>query len=135
MPNPIPRAIRMLGQHGGAALTASLDRGKYIAPKVSRRVAANLRKRALVEGTYGSFSVENGGWDPEWDKMPKMYMMRPYKGHKRERDRETRAQKVTTAMEGMPERVANLDRDVKSRRPKKDIAFMFKRLGGLAQRK
>jgi hypothetical protein len=38
-------------------------------------------------------------------------------------------------MEGMPERLANLDRDVQSRKPKKDIAFMFKRLGGLATRK
>ena len=116
-------------------MTATLDRGKYIAPKVSRRVAANLRKRALVEGTYGSFSVEQGGWNPEWDKLPKMYMLRPFKGHIRERNRETRAQKVSTAMEGMPERLANLDRDVQSRKPKKDIAFMFKRLGGLATRK
>ncbi len=136
MPNPIPRALRMLNQHGGAALVPKLDRGKYIAPKVSRRVAANLRKRALVDGTYGSFSLEQGGgWDPEWDKQPKMYMMRPFKGHLRERNRESRAQKVSTAMEGMPERLANLEREVKSRKPKKDIAFMFKRIAGLAQRK
>ena len=132
MPNPIPRALRMLGTYGGSALQASLDRGKYIAPKVSRRVAANLRKRALVEGTYGSFSVEAGGWDPEWDIPRKMFMMRPFKGHARDRNREIRAKKITDAMTSMPERLASLDKEVESRKPKKDIAFMFKKLGGRA---
>ena len=133
MPNPIPRALRMLANYGGAALTPHLERGRYIAPKVSRRVAAGLRKRAIIDGTFGSFSLEQGGgWDPEWDKKPKIYMLRPFKGHVRERNRDTRANKVTTAMEGMPDRIANLQKDVASRKPKKDIAFMFKRLAGLA---
>ena len=69
------------------------------------------------------------------DKLPKMHMIRPFKGHVRERNRESRAQKVNAAMEGMPERLANLEKDVRTRKPKKDIAFMFKRLGSLAQRK
>ena len=112
----------------------SIERGKYIAPKVSRRVAANVRKRALVEGTFGTFSAEEGGWDPQWDSPRKMFMMRPFKGHARERNREVRAKKITDAMATMPERLSNLDKEVASRRPKKDIAFMFKKLGGRASR-
>ena len=134
MPNPIPRALRMLAQHGSAALQPSIERGKYIAPKVSRRVAANVRKRALVEGTFGTFSEEKGGWDPEWDSPRKMFMMRPFKGHVRERNREERAKKITDAMATMPERLHNLEKEVASRRPKKDITFMFKKLGGRASR-
>ena len=134
MPNPVPRSLRMLAQYGAAALQPTIERGKYIAPKVSRRVAANVRKRALVEGKFGTFSAEEGGWDPEWDLPRKMFMMRPFKGHVRERNRDVRAKKITDAMTSMPDRLSSLDKEVASRRPKKDIAFMFKKLGGRATR-
>lgn len=28
-----------------------------------------------------------GGWDPSWDKIPKIFPLRPLKGHKNERTR------------------------------------------------
>lgn len=46
-----------------------------------------------------------GGWDPAWDKPPKMYLIKPKKGHLRERTRATRAAKITAAMTAMPERI------------------------------
>ena len=57
-----------------------------------------------------------------------MFLLKPYKGHLRDRNRPDRANKITTAMEGMPERVAQLAKDIESRKPKKDIAWMFRRV-------
>lgn len=51
-----PRAIRLLAEHGAAALRPRIDKGRYIAPLVPKRVAANIRKRAVIEGTFGTFS-------------------------------------------------------------------------------
>jgi hypothetical protein len=34
--------------------------GKWRAPLVSARIAANIRKQALLDGTFGSFSVPQG---------------------------------------------------------------------------
>ena len=33
---------------------------RYIAPLISKRIAADLRKRALIEGTFGSFVANEG---------------------------------------------------------------------------
>jgi len=117
----------MLTMYGADALRPSLYKGRYIAPLVSRRVAAGIRKRALIEGTFGSFQANEGGWDPSWDISKKMFFLRPHKGHKRERTREDRANKITTAMEGMPARMEKHKQEVEDRRPKKDIFHMFKR--------
>ncbi|KAJ1392468.1 hypothetical protein B484DRAFT_459418 [Ochromonadaceae sp. CCMP2298] len=123
----IPRSIRMLSAYGADALRPSLFKGRYIAPLVSRRIAADLRKRAIIEGTFGDFVANLGGWDPAWDIPHKMFILKAERGHKRERTREVRAQKVTTAMEGMPDRIAKHDAEVEARKPKKDIFHMFKR--------
>lgn len=91
-----PRALRMLAQHGKDALTSRFIAGNYIRPLVPKRIASKLRKRSLVEGTFGSFKLldaENrplGGWDPSWDTPCKMYFLRPHKGHIRDRSRQER---------------------------------------------
>lgn len=56
----IPRSIRMLTQFGGDALLPSIVKGRYIAPLVSKRIAADLKKRAKIEGTYGEFVPYEG---------------------------------------------------------------------------
>ena len=124
-----------MAQHGEAALRPALDKGKYIAPLVPPRLAANLRKRAIADGSFGSFSPEHGGWDPEWDEPKKMFIMKRLKGHKRERDREQRAGKVTIAMQGMAERFEKMRSDNLGRKPKQDIAFMFKRVAEMSATK
>ena len=86
---------------------------RYLGPLISRRQAGDLRKRAIIRGTFGQFSYPAGmiaynpyfvnlrlgvyqlkwnlgGWDPAWDEEKKMFIMKPHKGHKRERDRESR---------------------------------------------
>lgn len=63
---------------------------RYYAPLVSRRKAADIRKRAIIEGTFGTWDPNYGGWDPAWDEPKKMYMLRPSKEHKRDRTREKR---------------------------------------------
>ena len=137
-----PRAIRLLAEHGADALRPSLVNGRfnsssvrfffnestdylirfaspyyftsrYLGPLISRRQAGDLRKRAIIRGTFGQFSYPAGmiaynpyfvnlrlggyylkwnlgGWDPAWDEEKKMFIMKPHKGHKRERDRESR---------------------------------------------
>ena len=86
----LPRALRLLAQHGAAALRPSLEKGRYIAPMIPRRIAADVRKRAIVQGTYGSFSLPIGGWDPAWDETKKMFVMKPFRGHSRDRTRKER---------------------------------------------
>lgn len=132
MSDKLPRAIRLLSIHGESALRASLDKGKYIKPMVPKIIAANLRKRAIADGTYGAFEPDLGGWDPAWDTQRKMFIMKPFKGHLRERNRPERARKVTVAMEGMPARLGKLRQEVEDRKPKKDITFLFKRVLAMA---
>lgn len=125
----IPRILQKLGQHGASALQFKVEKGKYIPPMISRRRAANLRKRAIIEGTYGSYSPEFGGWDPAWDKEEKkVYALRPYKGHIRDRTRAQRAEIITKAMKTMDDKLKKYEQEVIDRKPKKDVAYLFKRI-------
>lgn len=62
-----------------------------------------VRKRAIIEGTFGDFnpiigicrqtsffSFLIGGWKPEWDEPRKIVSLRPYKGHLRDKTRQQR---------------------------------------------
>ena len=132
----LPRSVRLLCAHGIQALQPVFEGGKYIAPLVPRRLAANIRKRSIILGTFGSFSPETGvGWDPEWDTPRKMFMIKAPRGHLRDRKRPERAEKVTIAMKGMEDRFAKLEQEVRDRKPKKDIAYMFKRVAEISKGK
>ena len=96
-------ARRYLMEKGVEALRpqrVSEDSKKWIRPLISRRKAAVMRKAAIADGTFGSFDTSTGiGWDPQWDVdvyhvRGNISALRPPKGHKRERTRETRAQKI-----------------------------------------
>lgn len=78
---------------------------RYVGAQVPRRTAAMVRKKAIIEGTYGGFDPLVGwcfssicpellqllgGWKPEWDEPRKIVSLRPYKGHLRERTRQQR---------------------------------------------
>lgn len=132
----IPRNVRMLCEHGLNALRPVLEKGKYVAPLVPKRLAANIRRRAIIEGTYGSFSSETGvGWDPEWDAPRKLFMLKSPRGHLRDRKRPERAEKVTISMKGMDDKIAKLQQENRDRKPKQDIAYMFKRVAEIAKGK
>mmetsp|Transcript_1649 Transcript_1649/g.2609 ORF Transcript_1649/g.2609 Transcript_1649/m.2609 type:complete len:143 (-) Transcript_1649:45-473(-) len=131
----VPRAIRMIAKFGGDAFKREVVNGKYIAPKVSRRAAAGLRKRALIAGTFGSFDPVKGGWDPAWDAPPKVVSYRPHRGHIRDRNRPERAHAITKAMEGMPDKEAKYYQDMQERRPVKNLRFRMKRISLFAKQK
>jgi hypothetical protein len=58
--------IRKLVEHGAAALQPRIVNGRWCQPLVSRRRAADARKRALVEGTYGNGAVSEAAGEHQW---------------------------------------------------------------------
>ena len=61
-------ALRQLCKHGIEALRPQKVNDKWRKPKISRRVANDLRKLSIRNGTYGQFNSETGeGWNPLWD--------------------------------------------------------------------
>lgn len=83
-------------------------------PVVSKRVANDLRKTALKQGTYGDFCSSTGiGWNPEWDlvlqqqryEVTRFAGTKPAKKTSRERSREDRALKLEANLEGRLEAI------------------------------
>jgi hypothetical protein len=134
LPKP-PQAIRKLAQFGVAALRPTIANGRYSGPMVKPRVAAMVRKRALVEGTYGSFCNQFGGWLEEWDTQRKIFFPRVPKGHIRDRDRAKRATKITNAMADMPKKLEAHSQELKSRKLPRGPLHMFKNAQGVADTK
>lgn len=116
-------ALRHLCEKGVEALkpqkiqTQVVQVGSYVVkpsksvwrgPIVSKRVANDIRKTALRNGTYGSFDTTTGiGWDPLWDlalkpnryKVTQFGGIKPSKGTSRQRNREDRAKKIEENLE------------------------------------
>ena len=71
----IPAALRHLQKYGADALKPSriidelpTKRQRWAKPLVSKRVANTLRKKAMRNGTFGSYDALTGiGWDKSWD--------------------------------------------------------------------
>mmetsp|Transcript_24809 Transcript_24809/g.46337 ORF Transcript_24809/g.46337 Transcript_24809/m.46337 type:complete len:161 (+) Transcript_24809:408-890(+) len=115
-------ALRHLCQHGAEALKPKKVNSKPVAalqdfyvakpsrevwhrPLVSKRVANDIRKQAIRDGTYGTFDADNGiGWEPSWDlilhsnrhKSPRVAadIQPPKKITKRIQHRQERAQTI-----------------------------------------
>mmetsp|Transcript_1026 Transcript_1026/g.2428 ORF Transcript_1026/g.2428 Transcript_1026/m.2428 type:complete len:159 (-) Transcript_1026:100-576(-) len=90
------------------------EREVWRRPVISKRVANDLRKRALRDGTFGSFDTTTGvGWDPTWDfavmrnqfQAVRYGRMQPKKKTKRERTREERALKIEEKLEDRLEKM------------------------------
>lgn len=107
-------------------------------PKISKRKAAVLRKRAKREGTYGSWNPENGqGWDPAWDvelEMAKPHgsgrftVLRPPKKTSRQRTREERARRIEEKLVGMDERIEELHAERIRNKPKPSFEEEYKKM-------
>ena len=141
-------AVRKLCQQGIEALVPQKVNGRWRKAAVSSRVAADLRKLAIRTGTYGKFDSETGvGWDPLWD-APKVNLaaasemaqgkiigsnkggiqsIRPPKGTKRERTRESRAQKIESLVAQADEKIEEYRLEMESKKPEKGIENEFKR--------
>ena len=91
MTSKVPRPVRLLAQHGMAALMPKVKHGKYWAPMVPKRQAAQMRKGAIAEGTFGIFDPSLPiSWDSSWDVPRNFHFIKPHKGHLRERNRPKR---------------------------------------------
>lgn len=152
-PPKIRSALKHLHRIGSAALqpTKMVDptqkRQKWAKPIVSRRIAADLRKKAIREGTFGSYDSTNGiGWDPVWDaktitrgddgkridicsngKLPWM-QIRPPKETKRVRTREARAVKIEKLLEVADDKILQHKLDLEERKPKPGIENTIKKM-------
>ena len=135
-------AVRLLWQHGAAALApgTTLGGGRRAA-LVSARTAALLRKKAVLQGTFGEFTPEhsdehgNGaGWDPAWDPTRAPHIVRPYKGTKRARTREARVASIDRAMEGMPQKIAAYRKERDARKPPPGIEQVRARAAAARER-
>lgn len=62
-------------------------------PRISARRAAQMRKEAIRNGTYGSYDPETGiGWDPSWDRSYRHMALplKPPKGKRHEKEKQSR---------------------------------------------
>ena len=155
-------ALRKLCKDGIEALRPQKVNDKWRKPVISKRVAADLRKAAIRNGTYGKFDSETGiGWDPLWDtpdrnkkqrKIDSLLVLsgnepgdttanllvgsnpgsiqsiRPPKGHKRERTRESRAQKIEKLLEQADDKIEEYRLEKESKKPGEGIEEEFKQM-------
>lgn len=97
-------------------------------PKLSRRKAAMARKRAILEGNYGAWDPETGlGWDPAWDRMRKVVVMKPPKGRKHDREQPRRLQRVAEGLAAQERLQADYRKDVEARKPVKGLMQFLKK--------
>mmetsp|Transcript_1357 Transcript_1357/g.1830 ORF Transcript_1357/g.1830 Transcript_1357/m.1830 type:complete len:126 (-) Transcript_1357:331-708(-) len=121
--------MNKLMEFGASALKPMMKDGKWVKPLLSARKAANLRKKAIKEGTYGAFCTETGkGWDPLWDSVKKVPALRPHKLHKYQRNRKQRFEKIEKAMEDMPKKIEKYRQGIEDAKPVPGIETTFKRL-------
>jgi hypothetical protein len=145
---PIRSALLQLHAKGIAALqptklidstsTSSSTRQKWKRPVVSKRIAKDLRKKAIREGTYGSYDPNNGvGWDQKWDEglfggknVGKVNWMeiRGFKDTKRERTRESRAKRVEGLLTAADEKIVEYRQKKRDDKPEGGIENVIKRM-------
>ena len=130
-------ALRHLQKYGAEALLPHKqpDSKNWYKPKISNRVAADLRKKATREGTFGSFdSTTLIGWDSKWDVKNQggesinwMQVRRP-KETKRERVREARALKIENLLAQADQKIADYKIDRKEKKPEPGIVNTIKKM-------
>mmetsp|Transcript_18167 Transcript_18167/g.25001 ORF Transcript_18167/g.25001 Transcript_18167/m.25001 type:complete len:139 (-) Transcript_18167:265-681(-) len=128
-------ALRHLCMHGMEALLPqklNANSNIWIKPKISRRIAATIRKQAIIAGTYGSFDKTTGiGWDPQWDNVhkngQKIGRLKPPKLTKRERTRESRALKIEEKLKDVDEKIEQYRVENEEKKPKGGLEWVYKK--------
>mmetsp|Transcript_19159 Transcript_19159/g.28630 ORF Transcript_19159/g.28630 Transcript_19159/m.28630 type:complete len:138 (-) Transcript_19159:469-882(-) len=127
-------ALRHLCAQGAEALRPQHINDKWAKPKVSRRIAATIRKQAVIAGTYGSFDSATGvGWDPKWDfdnnnyQGAKIGRLKPPKLTKRERTRESRALKIEEKLAIADGKIEEYRVNIEESKPKGGIEWLYKK--------
>ena len=121
-------------------------RQRWSKPKVSKRIANTLRKKAIRNGTYGTYDPNTGiGWDASWDNhntntpttksslscnnenIPWMEI-RPRKETKRERTREARAKKIEDLLTTADDKILEYRLAQKEKKPDPGIENLIKKM-------
>mmetsp|Transcript_7152 Transcript_7152/g.12831 ORF Transcript_7152/g.12831 Transcript_7152/m.12831 type:complete len:144 (-) Transcript_7152:136-567(-) len=124
---PMRTALRKLCLHGEEALKPQFVNNQWRSSMLSKRVAAKVRKQAILDSTYGTFDATTGrGWDASWDKPGKIASIRPFKETKRERTREVRATKIEGLMEQMEQKIENYRSEIEAKKPIKNMEYKYK---------
>lgn len=150
-------ALKKLYTKGAAALlpekivpeenAINQHRQRWRKPIVSRRIANDLRKKAIREGTYGSYDESTGiGWDSSWDQglvgkrseshVGKIQWMevRGFKDSKRERNRENRAVRIESLLDGADQKIVEYRLQQKEKKPEGGIEQIIKRMGKIGSK-
>mmetsp|Transcript_1658 Transcript_1658/g.2528 ORF Transcript_1658/g.2528 Transcript_1658/m.2528 type:complete len:152 (+) Transcript_1658:116-571(+) len=101
--------------------------GRWLRPAISRRKWKVARKQAIVNGTYGTFDFEAGGWLPEWDEIKEPKVLYPTKSKKSDRTRAERVERIDQAMKAMPEKIKEYRAAMQARKPPPGIETFIKR--------
>jgi hypothetical protein len=147
---PIRGALKKLYTKGAAALLPekivdeTSTRQRWKKPIVSRRIANDLRKKSIKEGTYGSYDPQLGiGWDPAWDQglfrgknvgNVNWMEVRGFKDTKRERTRESRALRIEGLLDGADDKIAEYRLKQKESKPEGGIEHIIKRMGKIGSK-
>ncbi|KAI9895915.1 hypothetical protein PsorP6_019059 [Peronosclerospora sorghi] len=115
------RFLRMTSAEAEAAMKPRMVDGKWKQPLTSGRKIAMVKKHAIRNGLVGTWQEGKGGWLETWDRPQKHYVMRPPKGHKRERNELERVKKVQAALAAMPNKIAEHKKAVKQAKPLKGL--------------
>ena len=105
-----------------------------------------FRKKAIREGTYGSWDPIKGGWLPQWDQLKvkgkirsspsgggggaSAAAIRPHKLHIRERNREERYQKIKSALKEVDKKIEQHKETLQDLKPKPGIETLIKQVTG-----
>jgi len=141
---PIRSALKQLHAKGAAALQAekiidtTSPRQRWNKPVVSRRIANDLRKKAIKDGTYGSYDAAHGiGWDKKWDEglfagnnVGKVNWMeiRGFKETKRERTRESRALRIEGLLANADDKIVEYRQSRRDNKPEGGIENVIKQM-------
>jgi hypothetical protein len=127
-----------------ATTTSGATRQRWKRPVVSRRVANDLRKLAIRTGTYGTYNPETGiGWDKSWDEglfggngegkivnggKINWMEIRGFKETKRERTRESRAQRIEALLNVADDKIVEYRQSRRDNKPEGGIENVIKRM-------
>lgn len=78
--------LRLTATQVEAAMKPTLVDGKWKQPLISGRKIALIKKNAVRNGLVGQWVEGQGGWLDAWNRAEKHHVMRPPKGHLRERN-------------------------------------------------
>mmetsp|Transcript_22271 Transcript_22271/g.32537 ORF Transcript_22271/g.32537 Transcript_22271/m.32537 type:complete len:168 (+) Transcript_22271:70-573(+) len=151
---PIRSALKKLHSKGIAALLPekmidpTSPRQRWKKPIVSRRIAKDLRKKAIREGTYGSYDADSGiGWDKSWDEglwsnsspltgastgknvgQVNWMEFRGFKDTKRERTRESRAVRIEGLVAAADDKIADYRQKQRDSKPEGGVENRIKNI-------